>query len=196
MFPCCSWEESISPSLSTFVELPLSNQLDVLGFLLCGKVKDQQRTPKGVKILQAIGGWKTHDRILGFVGFFPSSQLICLETSLELTLICVCSEYICLPIDREQPWKNLNREKRKRLTVKLTEVYSPLSLNDLYSHGFEATRSRFITMKERENHRTSHSDCCHVNTGRFLSREEGAFQCMALWGSKNLLCPGSHSVWF
>lgn len=123
-----------------------------------------------------------------FVFFFSFPFILIYPgTSLELTLIWVCSEYVCVPIDREQPWKNVNRKRRKRLTVKLSEVYSPLSLNDLYSHGFEATRSRFITMKERENHHTNHPDCCYVNTWRFPSREEDAFQCIALWESKNLL---------
>lgn len=91
-FPCCSWEESILPSLSTFVELSLANQLDVLGFPFCGEVKDQQRSLRRVKILQAIGGQKTQDtiRILGCVVcvFFSFPfMLIYLGTSLELTLI-------------------------------------------------------------------------------------------------------------
>lgn len=58
-FPCCSWEGSIFPSFSTFVELSLTfNQLDVLGFQVYGKVKGQQRSLRRVKILQAVGGEK------------------------------------------------------------------------------------------------------------------------------------------
>lgn len=118
------------------------------------------------------------------VWFFSSSLLIYLETSWELILIWVCSKYIRHFIDREQPWKTLNRIRRKRIRVKPTEVYFPLSLNDLYSYGFEATRSRFITVKEWESSHKLPWLLLMSETRRFPSREEDAFQCVTCGNPK------------